>query len=62
MASLAYFVLGEIRSWSSSGIPSLQGEDGRNATLSQGPLPIEVASWISKFSSVRDLDKPNMVW
>jgi hypothetical protein len=49
MASFSYFAMGEIRSWSSSGIPSLQGKDGRNATLSQGPLPVEVVSWISKF-------------
>ena len=48
MASFTYFAMGEIRSWSSSGIPSLQGKDGRNATLSQGPLPVEVVSWISK--------------
>ncbi len=48
MASFTYFAMGEIRSWSSSGIPSIQGKDGRNATLSQGPLPLEVASWISK--------------
>ena len=49
MASLTYFAIGEVRSWSSSGIPSLQGKDGQNATLSQGPLPIEVTSWISKY-------------
>ena len=48
MASLSYFAIGQIRSWSSSGIPSLQGKDGRNATLSQGPLPLEITSWISK--------------
>lgn len=47
MASFTYFAMGEIRSWSSSGIPSLQGKDGRNATLSQGPLPVEVTSWIT---------------
>jgi hypothetical protein len=50
MASLSYFAIGQIRSWSSSGIPSLQGKDGRNATLSQGPLPLEITSWISKFT------------
>jgi len=47
MASFTYFAMGEIRSWSSSGIPSIQGKDGRNATLSQGPLPVEVVSWIT---------------
>jgi len=47
VASLSYFAGGEVRSWSSSGVPSLQGQDGFNATLSQGPLPIETASWIS---------------
>jgi len=48
MASFTYFVMGEIRSWSASSIPSIQGKDGQNATLSQGPLPLEIASWISK--------------
>ena len=48
MASLTYFAIGEVRSWSCTGVPSLQGKDGRNATLSQGPLPLEVTSWISK--------------
>ena len=50
VASFTYFAMGEIRSWSSAGIPSLQGKDGRNATLSQGPLPTEVVSWISKLT------------
>jgi len=41
--------MGEIRSWSSASIPSIQGKDGQNATLSQGPLPLETVSWISKY-------------
>jgi hypothetical protein len=50
VASLSYFASGEVRSWSSSGVPSLQGLDGLNATLSQGPLPVEIASWTSKLN------------
>jgi len=55
VASLTYFAMGEIRGWSASSIPSIQGKDGRNATLSQGPLPLEIASWISEFLT---LDSP----
>jgi hypothetical protein len=60
VASLSYFASGEVRSWSSSGVPSLQGLDGLNATLSQGPLPVEIASWTSKLNFRVTLNKMNI--
>lgn len=47
-ASLGFFVTGEVRGWASPAIPSLQGFDGLNNSLSYAPLTKEEASWISK--------------
>ena len=47
-ASLSFFSLGEVRGWASPGVPSLQGFDGLNNSLSYAPLSKEAASWISK--------------
>lgn len=46
-ASLSYFVAGQIRGWASPAVPSLQGTDGGNASLSYAPLSKEAASWIT---------------
>lgn len=45
---MSFFVLGEVRGWASPGIPSLQGTDGLNNSLSYAPMSKEEASWISK--------------
>ena len=52
-ASLSFFVVGEVRGWASPAIPSLQGCDGLNNSLSYAPLSKERASWISEY---RDLE------
>ena len=47
-ASLSFYVTGEVRGWASPAVPSLQGFDGLNNSLSYAPLSKEAASWISK--------------
>ena len=55
-ASLSFFVTGEVRGWASPSVPSLQGHDGLNNSLSYAPLTKEAASWISitELSECRD--------
>ena len=48
-ASLSFFVTGEVRGWASPAVPSLQGFDGLNNSLSYAPIIKETASWISKY-------------
>ena len=47
-ASLSYFITGTVRGWASPAIPSLQGFDGANNSISFAPLSDEAASWIRK--------------
>ena len=47
-ASLSFYVTGEVRGWASPAVPSLQGFNGLNDSLSYAPLSKEAASWISK--------------
>ena len=47
-ASLSYFITGTVRGWASPGIPSLQGFDGANNSISFAPISDESASWIRK--------------
>ncbi len=49
-ASLSFFATGQVRGWASPAVPSLQGLDGLNNSLSYAPLSKESASWISKKS------------
>ena len=47
-ASLSYFITGTVRGWASPAIPSLQGFDGANNSISSAPISDEAASWIRK--------------
>ena len=53
---MSFFVTGEVRGWASPSVPSLQGHDGLNNSLSYAPLTKEAASWISitELSECRD--------
>ena len=48
-ASLSFYVTGEVRGWASPAVPSLQGLDGLNNSLSYAPLSKEAASWIGRY-------------
>ena len=48
-ASLSFYVTGEVRGWASPAVPSLQGLDGLNNSLSYAPLSKEAASWIGTY-------------
>jgi hypothetical protein len=52
-ASISFFVAGQIRGWASPAIPSLQGFDGQNNSLSYAPLSKEAASWIGKLRQLK---------
>jgi hypothetical protein len=53
-ASISFFVAGQVRGWASPAIPSLQGFDGQNNSLSYAPLSKEAASWISKLHQLEN--------
>ena len=54
-ASLSYFIIGTVRGWASPAIPSLQGFDGANNSISFAPFSDETASWISKGQNIFEL-------